>query len=164
MSKKPKDFRKTVLFLAKVFGKRRYAFRGTTSLVLQGLDMNVDDIDVLTDKKTALDSNNLLKEYLIEEVVFKESDKHKSYFGKFNVNGIQVEVMGNWQVKSPKGIWSQIFNADDDQRIEVVLKDGKVWLTTIETELKMFVAMGRWNAYHKIKRQISPQRNQTTLF
>ena len=60
-----------------------YAIRGTASLVLQGLDMGLDDIDILCDAKTALSANLKLSEYLVEKVAFKESPKFKSYFGKF---------------------------------------------------------------------------------
>jgi hypothetical protein len=160
--KKPDKFEETILFLANKLKGKKYAIRGTASLVLQGLDMNADDIDIVCDRKTAMDCNKIFKDYLIEKVSYKELEKYKSYFGKFKINGIDMEVMGDWQIKMKKGLasskrsgdgWSQIF--DGKERKEIVLNSKKIWVTTIDSELKMFAAMGRWNAYWKIKRQIS---------
>lgn len=161
MSQKPSDFEKTVLMLASILKETQYAFRGTTSLVLQKIDMNVDDIDILCDKETALACNDLLKEYLVEKVKYKESDKFKSYYGKFRVNNIQVEIMGEWQILDTKNKWSKPFDTKNDQRIKVVINNEEVFVTTIDTELKMFTLMGRWNAYHKTKRQVKENKTDS---
>jgi DNA ligase (NAD+) len=116
-----------------------YAIRGTASLVLQKIDMNVDDIDVVGDSKMALACNEIFKEYLIKPVAYSESPKFKSYFGQFEINGIKIEIMGDWQIKNPKGEWLSV----PVQRTQV---DG-IWLTTIDTEIAMFTAMGRWTVY-----------------
>ena len=95
----------------------------------------------------------MLSEYLIEEVAFKESEKFKSYFGKFEIEGVPVEIMGEWQIKDNKGIWSQPFNPSERIRLDKGDKDD-IYVTAIEDELKMFALMGRWIAYQKIKKQI----------
>ncbi len=158
--RKPDKFEETIALIADKLQNRQYAVRGTASLVLQGLDMNVDDIDILCDKKTALSCNKIFKDYLVEKVSLKESEKHKSYFGKFKINSIDVEVMGNWQIKNQKGElalpkrregrWSEIFDASEKK--EIILDGKKICVTTIDSELKMFALMGRWNAFWKIKR------------
>ncbi len=163
MSKRPSRFEETLLFLQSKLEGKQYAFRGTASLVLQGLKMNVDDIDVLADKDTALLCNNLFEGYLVEEVSFKEADKFRSYFGKFRINEILVEVMGQWQIKDTKGGWSVPFNASKGEITMVKLEDREVPVTKVETELDMFAKMGRWNAFHKIRRQCE-SRKQEELF
>ena len=152
--KKPQNFDEVTSLLARLLKDQQYAFRGTTSLVLQGLDMNVDDIDILCDKKTALACNDILKEYSVETVTFKESPQFKSYYGKFSIKRIQVEIMGEWQIRNnKKNIWSNPFSASPSEITKTTFKDQKVPVTTIQTELLMFSSMGRWNAYHKILRQ-----------
>ncbi|HEX6976902.1 MAG TPA: hypothetical protein VF185_00895 [Patescibacteria group bacterium] len=153
------DFENAIIFLAEKLKDYDYAIRGTSSLVLSGIAMNVDDIDVVCDKKTALACNQILKEYLVEKVEYRESEKFKSYFGKFKINGIQVEIMGEWEILNPKGEWVGPFNGRE--RMEVEVKGKKVWVTTIEEELKSFMAMGRWNAYHKIRSQIPLDKQAT---
>lgn len=153
--------------LARFFKGKRYAIRGTMSLVLQGYEMGVDDIDVLTDKKTALLCNSLLKKHLYEKVEYKQSEQYKSYFGKFVINKILVEVYGNWQIrvkgKRVKGKWSKIFNASKEETKTIKVGGLEVNVTKPEVELAIFASEGRWNAYHKLKKQID-SKNQQSLF
>lgn len=152
MSEVPKNFKKVILLLAARLKDFQYAFRGTASLVLQGIQMKVADIDVVGDEEAALACNDLLAEYLVEEVAFKESEKFKSFFGKFEIEGIPVEVMGEWQIKDTKGRWSEPFNAS--QRKLISFSEREVYVTLIEEELAVFAKMGRWTAYQKIKKQL----------
>jgi len=134
----------------------RYALRGTASLVLQDLDMNVDDVDILCNKESALNANSRLSEYLMERVVFKESLKFKSYFGKFLIDGVDVEVMGDWQIFNEKKGWSKIYYPTAETTTHIRLKDLEIPVTKVELELEVFALMGRWMAYQKIKRQLTP--------
>ena len=161
MAKTPKNFQKTILFLAKALKGYQYAFRGTASLVLQGIDMNVDDIDVLCDQVAAEACNDMLQQFLSEEVAYQESPKFKSNFGKFKINDILVEVYGEWQIKDLKDVWSEPFNASKDEVNEIKLKGQKIRVTKPEVELSMFAKMGRWKAFHKIKKQLEPQKSKS---
>ena len=161
MGKKPENFYKSIVHLSKIFKDTQYAFRGTASLVLQNFDMNVDDIDILCDKKTALKANELLSRYIIEKIDYKESDKFKSYYGKFLVDDVQIEIMGEWSIKDTKGNWSEPFDAK--QRVKLDVEGDEVYVTTIDTELDTFLKMGRWNTYHKIMNQLPKDRDDTQL-
>lgn len=161
---KPEKFEETILLLANILRNYQYAFRGTASLLLQKIEMNVDDIDILCDRKTALVCNELLKDFLLEEVSYKESDKFKSYFGKFKINNIPVEVMGEWQIKDAKENWSIPFNASGRKKITINGKE--CFVTSVEEELLVSAKMGRWTTYHKILRQFKAQegKNLPILF
>lgn len=158
-----KDVEGVVVKIAKKIKGGQYAIRGTASLLLQDIDMVVDDIDIVANKKTALLFNKVLKEYLVEKVEWQESDKFKSYLGKFIVDGVAVEIMGEWSIKTPKGNWSEVFDASSDEVVEMEINGQKVKITKTETELKMFSDMGRWNAYHKLKREVD-RKSQQSLF
>lgn len=132
--------------IAKLLSGHQYAIRGTASLVLQGYDMNVGDVDILCDKKTA--------EFL--KLPYSESKQFKSYFGKKIINGVQVEFMGDWQIKNPKGEWSEIFDASDDEINIIYIDSQPIRVTKVDTELKMYALMNRWSAYHKLKKQLRP--------
>ncbi|MBU0534679.1 hypothetical protein KKC62_00520 [Patescibacteria group bacterium] len=161
MSNTPKNFSKVIKKLADIFGEYQYAFRGTSSLVMQDLDMNVDDIDILCDEKTALAANKLLKDFLVEEVKYSESPKFKSFLGNFNVDGVKVEIMGNWQILDSKEVWSRVYDASD--RVEVEYDNEKVFVTSVNLELEMFAKMGRWTAFQKIKKQIKPMKKMLII-
>ena len=155
MSKLPSKFNETLVLLAEKLEGKQYAIRGTASLVLQGLDFNVADIDVVCDEETA--------KFVSDEVKYIESDKFKSFFGKFIVNGIDVEVMGNWQIKNSKGEWSRVF--DGSERTSVEVGGREIFVTTLESELAMFLFIERWNSYHKLKKLIELRdANQLELF
>ncbi len=125
-----------------------YAIRGTASLVLQGLDFKVADIDVLCDEETAIKLG----------LKFSESSQFKSYFGKLSDN---VEIYGNWQIKNPKGEWSEIL-LPTPQNTKIIDIDGiSVPVTTIEFELHCYALMGRWNVFHKIKRLLDSSMAQS---
>ncbi|HLD03928.1 MAG TPA: hypothetical protein VJC17_04105 [Candidatus Dojkabacteria bacterium] len=148
----PEKFLETLILISRILNRRKYAFRGTTSLILQGLDMISKDIDILCDKDTALASNFLLQDFLEEEVSLKKSQQFKSYFGKFIINKIPVEMYGEWQIKDTKGNWSQPFTAVNRHRIKY--QNKQFFVTDIEDELMVFALMGRWNAFRKIKREL----------
>lgn len=148
---KPENFEKVIKTLAEKLKGHKYAIRGTASLLLQGCQMNVDDIDIVCDKKTALLSPSLIGEkYVTEQIKYSESPSFRSYFGKFLIDKVKIEVMGEWEIKRPDGTWTTPFDGSD--RLKIRLNYSDVWVSTIESELKMFAAMGRWNAYHKIKK------------
>ncbi|OGM31431.1 hypothetical protein A2630_01410 [Candidatus Woesebacteria bacterium RIFCSPHIGHO2_01_FULL_44_10] len=147
------EIKKVAKKIAQKLAGKQYAIRGTASLKLQGYEMGVDDIDVLADKDTALAANKILKDFLVEKVAYKKLDQFKSYFGKFVIDEILVEVYGDWWVGK------KFYNASDNEVIEV---DG-IRLTSVETELAMYAAMGRWTAYHKLKGQVE-KKNQGSLF
>jgi hypothetical protein len=123
--------------------------------------MNVDDVDILCDDKTALAANKLLKDYLVREVTYSESPKFKSFFGEFNVDGLKVEIIGNWQILDQKGVWSRIYDASE--RAEVECEHEKVYVTPVNLELEMFAKMGRWTAFQKIKRQVKPMKKMLII-
>lgn len=159
----PKRFEETVKIIAKKLSSRQYAVRGTSSLVLQDIDMNVDDIDIVCDKDTALMANKIFSESVKNKVVYSETDRFRSYFGSFLINGVDVEIYGDWQIKKKNGEWSKVYNASDGQRITVEIDGTEVCVTSVDTELEMFADMGRWNAFHKIKRELEKQQ-QGNLF
>jgi hypothetical protein len=144
-----------VKLLADRLAQAQYAIRGTCSLVLQNIDMNVADIDVVCNEETALKATALFSEYVQQPVTYKESPKFKSYFGKFDLNGVDVEFMGNWQIKDPKGNWSKVY--DGANYNEIAVEGSKIHVTKIDEELEVFLLMGRFTAYHKIKRQLGLQ-------
>lgn len=154
------ELNETLVFLANQLKDKQYCIRGTASLVLQNIDMKVADIDIICDASTAMLANELFKDYLVDLVSYKISDKFKSYFGKFLINGIAVEFMGNWQIKHKDGTWSEIF---DGSNFNTTIVNGNiVKVSKIEDELKMFLLMGRFNAYQKIKKQVSAVNSENS--
>ena len=167
LDKESDKFLMVLQLISDRMGELMYAVRGTAGLVLQGLSMQMEDIDIVCNKETALASYDLFKEFLKENVEYKESDKYKSYFGKLEIKGVMVEIYGEWQILDNKGVWSKPFDGSD--RIKVKFKGEEFYVVPASTELQMFALMGRWSAFHKIKREIGrkepvAQTSQQELF
>jgi len=145
------DITKVLKILTAKLQGYKYAIRGTASLILQGIEMNVDDIDIICNEYAALKCNELFKEYTIEQVKYSESSKFKSYFGKFLIENINLEIMGDWQIKKTNGEWSRVYDGEGHTIIEI--DNIQIPVTTVQQELGMFAEMGRWTSFHKIKSQ-----------
>jgi hypothetical protein len=82
--------------------KIKWILAGSLSLALQGVKIRPKDIDIITDKKGALLMNKLLKEYEVKPVKFQRSELFESYFGKFKIDEVKIEIMGNLKEKRGK--------------------------------------------------------------
>lgn len=129
----------TIKQIAQKLAGYNYAIRGTASLVLQGLDFKVADIDVLCDEETA--------KYL--NLKYSETSQFKSYYGKLAED---VEIYGCWQIKNSKGQWSEILVPTSMNHELLTINDLKIPVTTIDFELHCYALIGRWTVFHKIKR------------
>jgi len=65
--------------------KIKWVLVGSLSLALQGVRIDPKDIDILTDKEGALKLNKIWEKYKIKNVEFGETDRFRSYFGKFKI-------------------------------------------------------------------------------
>lgn len=74
-------------------------FCGSTSLAMLGVDVEVNDVDILTNKYGAEQLDLLLSKYRIKKLEHSEIGRIRSYFGIYSINGIKVEIMGDLQHK-----------------------------------------------------------------
>ena len=138
-------------------------------MILQGLTMGADDIDIVCDKKTALLFNDLFKKQILDEVKYSQTDKFKSYYGKFAIDKILVEVMGEWQIRKIQNSnvksqnWGDVYDGSDDEVVEIDVDGTKVRATKLDLEMNISAQMGRWSEFHKIKKQIK-DKQQRSLF
>ncbi len=84
-----------------------WALTGSTSFALQGMDVQAHDIDIQTDRDSAYTLGTLLKEHCVEPVRFCGTEKIRSHFGRFQVGGAEVEIMGDIEKRLPDGRWQE---------------------------------------------------------
>ena len=96
-----------------------WAITGSTSLILQGMDIAPNDIDIITNKDGAYKINSLLKAYETSPVSFSDTNKIRSHFGVFEIDGVKVEVMGDIQIKRGT-LWKTIAHLHLPHNIELV--------------------------------------------
>ena len=85
-----------------------WVLSGSTSLRLQGVAVPVKkDIDIITNAENAKKIDQVLKEYVIQPSAFSATDKYQSYFGIYEIDGVNVEVMGEFRYRMKNGEWSK---------------------------------------------------------
>jgi predicted nucleotidyltransferase len=129
--------------------KIRWVLIGSTSLALQGVKVKPKDIDILTDKEGAIKMNEILKKYETQPVKFGRSEMFESYWGKFMVKGIRIEVMGNLKEKI-NGKWSQLLNRLKSHEI-IKLESLRIPVSPLKEQLMGYENLRRKKDLSKIK-------------
>lgn len=72
-----------------------YTVVGGASIVLQGISIPLKDIDIETNRSGAYRFQELFQAYTLEPVGLKESETYRSYYGRFIIDGVLVEILGD---------------------------------------------------------------------
>ncbi len=86
----------------------RYKVVGGASVALHGVSLPVKDVDIETDAGGAYRFEEIFAGQAARRVAFSESEKYRSHFGQFVIQGQQFEVMGNLQRKEGQA-WRPTF-------------------------------------------------------
>jgi hypothetical protein len=144
-------FHPALVKICKLGQGAQFAIRGTTSLVLQGYNMGLQDIDILANRGAAEILDRGLSDFCVSPLAYSQTANFKSYFGKYLIDSVPVEIMGEWQIKNG-GAWSEVFDARANQITHI----NSLPVTTASTELRCYQLMNRWSTYHKLKKQLKP--------
>jgi hypothetical protein len=127
-----------------------FAVVGSTGLALQGVDLPVHDIDILTTKEGAQESERLFLSALTKPVRWSDSDRFSSWYGKFLFNNVQVEIMGALVIHGADGDW----RADVTQRSFITLGALSIPVLPLRIELEAYRRAGRIEKAEKIEATI----------
>lgn len=116
-----------------------YAVVGGTSLALHGLPLRVKDIDIETDVAGAYRFAELFPDCVVEPVAPRESAFYRSHFGRFDFDGVPLEVMGCLERREGDAwVPTQISNT------EAIALDGvQVRASWLEEEVLAYIRRGR---------------------
>ena len=129
---------------------------GSTSLSMQGVDIEVHDIDIVTDKKGAFTLANRLKEYQVKEMAFSKTDKYKSYFGKYRIDDVDIDIMGDFQYKTKNNLWSEKNHLHPLKQLEY--KKHKISFLALEQELIEYESANKTITISKIKEKLNKEK------
>ena len=112
-------------------------------LALQGLPIETHDIDLQTTQAGAYEIERRFAEFVTKPVTFSESEYIRSHFGALTIDGIQVEIMGDFQIRLADGTWEEPIDLQTIKRfIEV---DGmRIPIPSLESENEAYAKLGRW--------------------
>jgi hypothetical protein len=126
-----------------------WAVTGSLGLFLQGVEVDVHDIDLQSTKEGAFAIERALGEYKVHPVEYLESKKIRSFFGELGINGIKVEIMGDvqkdigsgWTPPSDLSAW---IHWEDVDELSVPVLD-------LELEYEAYQILGREEKAEKIR-------------
>jgi hypothetical protein len=131
--------------------KVNWAITGSVGLVLLGIEVNIQDVDIQTDKEGAYEMERRLSDLSVRRVEFKTAEKIRSYFGELNINGIKTEILGDIQNKNAGGGWTRVANVlKNRQFIEFI--GMQLPVTTLKCQYQAYKSMGRLEKAEKIKK------------
>jgi predicted nucleotidyltransferase len=128
----------------------RWVLAGSLSLALQGVNVEPHDIDLLTDRQGAFRINAMLKKYEKKAVDYAETEKVSSFFGVFEIQGVKVEVMGDYRERQGTK-WVSLSNRlANPKTIEV---DGiRIPVSSLEDQLVSYRRLKRPKDAEKIRK------------
>ncbi|MBN1247222.1 MAG: methyltransferase domain-containing protein [Anaerolineae bacterium] len=116
-----------------------YRVVGSAALALHGVDVAVHDLDLEMSRASADLFQTRFAERTVVPVAWRESDEIRSYFGRFEIDDVAVEVMADFE-RRRRGRWVPSLSTTRDTR-DV---DGvPVTVLTLEEEVLAQLRRGR---------------------
>lgn len=121
-----------------------WVLTGSLAFAMQGLPLTPRDIDIQTDRQGAYRFGELFAEFVTHPVgTDRAGERLRSHFGDFQIEGVQVQVMGDLQKReSPEHEWEPPTDLDRHKRW---LEFGgmRVAVLDLEYEAESYRKMGR---------------------
>ncbi len=125
-----------------------WALAGSANLALQGIDINVHDIDILTKKEFMRGIEFRLKDYLVSKARFYSGDKFRAYCSVYEINNTQIEVIACLE-RNVNGIW--VKKNDFNTKEVFPYKGLDIPVMSLEDECLTYEQSGRIYKARKIR-------------
>ena len=104
----PEQHTKVLSFLIKTISPPEdlWALTGSAALRLQGVDIPVNDLDVQTDDRLVFLLEERFAGFMKVPVHLWETEHTVSYHGQAEIQGLQVELLGDVRHRLPDGTWT----------------------------------------------------------
>lgn len=119
-----------------------WALTGSAGLRLQGVDLSVHDLDLQTDAKTIYLLEKKLADFMKVPVHVWESEHTLSYHGQAEINGLQVELLGDIRHRHPDGTWEPPLDIES-VLVWVEWRGLKIPVLSLTHEALAYEKMGR---------------------
>ena len=134
-----------------------WAVTGSLGFALQGMDVDVHDIDIQTDKSGAYEIERRFSQYVVRNVEFSSNKRIRSHFGELSVNGIKVEIMGDIQKCLPDGTWEDPIDIRSKMCF-VNYDELAIPVISLEYECEAYYKLGRIEKAEQVRRYLEQHR------
>jgi hypothetical protein len=127
-----------------------WAFTGSLNLALWGIELEPHDIDLETDRFGAEQFDHMHAARAVWSLHIRDSEIMRSWFARYNFDGVQVEVMGDCCFHQADGSWSG--QRPLEKRIRRVDWQGlNLPLLDLKDEMESYHLMGRLEKAERIQ-------------
>lgn len=124
---------------------------GSVGMALQGVDMDVHDIDLQTDEAGAYEIEGRCSEFRVEPVRYCVSERIRSHLGVLAINGINVEIIGNIQKRLDDQSWEEAVRVED-HRHWIEVNGVQCPVLSLEYEYQAYLKLGRTGKAEVLRR------------
>ena len=140
-------------------GSINWVLTGSLALALQGLSVEVHDIDIQTEKDGAYEFERRFAENVIEPVRFSETERIRSHYGKFEIDGLKVEIMGDLQKRLDDQEWEEFVDIAV-LRHWIKANNQQVPVLPLEYEYQAYLKLGRMEKAELIRTWLQKENQE----
>lgn len=126
---------------------------GSTALAAQGVPVEPHDIDLQSDASGAYAIAQALADFMVRPVAFSSTDRIRSHFGVALISGLEVEIMGDVEVRRPDGSWRP--PPDISKRAWVLAGGLRLPVLPLEHEYEAYLLLGRTESAEVLRRHLA---------
>jgi len=119
-----------------------WVLTGSTAFALRGIPVGLNDIDIQSDQSGIYAIEQKLEDYIVTPVEYTVSDTIKSHFGSLEINGIEVELMGDIQHRKADGSWTDPNNWAE-LITTITVNNLDIPVLSLQHEYEAYKQMGR---------------------
>ncbi|MBC7224784.1 MAG: hypothetical protein H5T59_11020 [Anaerolineae bacterium] len=119
-----------------------WAVTGSLGMALQGVPVDVHDVDIQTDRAGAYAIASLFSGQVALPVQFRSSERVQSHFGALTIHGVKVDVMGDLQKRLSDGTWEDPVRVEE-HRQWVQVAGMRVPVLSLAYEYRAYLLLGR---------------------
>lgn len=127
---------------------------GSVGLVLSGFDLEPRDLDLETDAAGAVAIGGRLATQTIEPVRLVAGERVRSHYGRFDVEGVPVEVMGDMSIRDAAGTWHPPLDFATDI-VTVTWRGFTIPVVSLAAQLRMYEHLGRPERIALLRRHLA---------
>jgi hypothetical protein len=131
-----------------------YRVVGGAAVALHGVPLTVNDLDIETSTDDAYGFQTLFADHVVEPVALRESETYRSHLGRFDFDGVAVEVIGDIKRREGEG-WVSTAAATETT---VDLDGVPVRVSWLEEELLAYVRRKRLDRAAQYLPHCAPDR------
>lgn len=119
-----------------------WAVTGSLGMALQGVPVEVHDIDLQTDRQGAYTIERLLSAWAVSPVRYLESERIRSHLGALEIEGVRVEIIG--------AVSKRLENDGWEEPVDVALH--RHWVESAGLQVPVLSLAYECEAYRKLGR------------